>query len=118
MIHIDWTKNINERKYRLSSILPENIVQVAGVVGANGSELLLSDGSSVKADVLIFATGYLYDMPFLDESTGISIEEGKYVRPLYKQFINIEHPTMAILNIPTPSFGFIMSHAQVKIKLL
>lgn len=100
---------------RTLSKLPDNIVQVAGVVGANGRELLLSDGSSVKADALLFATGYLYDMPFLDENTGIFIEGGKYVRPLYKQFINIEHPTMAILNIPTPSFGFIMPHAQVRL---
>lgn len=89
-------------------------MRVAGVIAANGSELLLSDGSRVKADALILATGYLYDMPFLDKSTGIFIEEGKYVRPLYKQFINIEHPTMAILNIPTPSYGFLMPHAQVQ----
>lgn len=98
---------------RLPSILPDNVMQVAQVVGANDGELLLSDGTSVKADALVFATGYLYDFPFLDDSTGIFVEGGKYVRPLHEQFINIKHPTMAILNIPSPSFGFIMPHSQV-----
>ncbi|XP_058803076.1 uncharacterized protein LOC131671001 isoform X2 [Phymastichus coffea] len=116
-IQISWNASmvyLSSRHDKLPSILPENVVQVAGIASANGNELILNDGTRIKADALLFATGYLYDLPYLDENTGIIVEDGKYVRFLYKQFISIEHPTMAILNIPTPSYGFIMPHAQMQ----
>lgn len=40
--------------------------------------------------------GYKYVYPFLSVDTGIYVEEDSFVRPLFKQCINIEHPTMML----------------------
>lgn len=40
--------------------------------------------------------GYKYVYPFLSVDTGIYVEEDSFVRPLFKQCINIEHPTMLL----------------------
>lgn len=82
-------------------------------MAAEGSELILSDNSRIQADTIIFCTGYLYDYPFMNPSSGIDVDSGKYVRHVYKDLVNIERPTMAILNIPQPSVNLLLPHAQV-----
>lgn len=89
------------------------MVQVAGVVAAKEKELILSDGSSIAADALIYCTGYEYTYPFLDSSSGIEVENAKFVHPLYKQVINIAHPSMAFFAIPSVTTGFSISNVQV-----
>ncbi|XP_031621692.1 dimethylaniline monooxygenase [N-oxide-forming] 3-like isoform X2 [Contarinia nasturtii] len=60
----------------------------------NGAEF--KDGTYQTFDSIIFATGFDYSYPFLDESTGIHVKDN-YIEPLYKHIINIEHPTMAFI---------------------
>lgn len=88
--------------------------EVPAVVSVNGNELTLSDGQVIIADAFVLCTGYEYDFPFLGDDSGIEIVEGKYVRSLYKHFVNIEHPTMAIIGIQFPSIPFSVAYIQVK----
>lgn len=44
----------------------------------------------------MFILGFKYVFPFLSVDSGIFVEEGSFVRPLFKQCINIEHPTMLL----------------------
>lgn len=69
-------------------------------MAANGSELTLQDGTKISADAFIYCTGYLYEFPFLNESSGIFIEGTKHVRPLYKYILNVKHPSMAFIGLP------------------
>jgi len=43
-----------------------------------------------------FFAGFNYNFPFLSSDCGITTS-GYGVEPLYKHFINIEHPTMCFL---------------------
>lgn len=43
--------------------------------------------------------GYNFAYSFLSVDTGITVDDN-FVQPLYKQIINIEHPTMAFIGIP------------------
>lgn len=61
---------------------------------------------------LLGLSGYYYDFPFLDETCDIAVDDN-YVRPLYKQMINIKHPTMAFIGIPFRSFIFPLFEIQV-----
>lgn len=90
------------------------MIQVPGVVAADGDKLILSDNSRIRADSLILCTGYIYEFPFLDESSGIVVDgNGKYIRSLYKHLVNIERPTMAIMNVVHPIINSLLSPAQV-----
>ncbi|XP_014467551.1 PREDICTED: flavin-containing monooxygenase FMO GS-OX-like 4 [Dinoponera quadriceps] len=98
---------------RLTSPLPSNMTQVAGVESIYENTFHLKDKSTVDADVFIFCTGYKYSFPFLDENCGIRVDDN-YVIPLYKHLVNIEHPTMCIVGIPTLVVPFPMFHMQVQ----
>lgn len=57
-------------------------------------------------------TGYKYSFPFLSIDTGIHIDN-KYVEPLYKFTINIEHQTMAIIGLLNSGYNFRLFEMQV-----
>lgn len=98
--------------HRITSPLPSNIVQVAGVASANGSTFILRDGSEVTADAIIYCTGYLFAYPFLDEKTGITVDDN-YVKTVYKHLINAEHPTMCLIGLPLLVDSLPMFNIQV-----
>lgn len=83
-----------------------------GVVSANDSELLLKDGTRINADTFVYCTGYAYDFPFLDASSGISSQD-KRVYPLYKHMLNAEHPTMVFIGLPGGAITFTIFTVQV-----
>lgn len=88
------------------------MIQIAGVESIHETTFYLKGKSTVEADVFIFCTGYKYSFPFLDENCGIRVDDN-YVNPLYKHFVNVEHPTMCIAGIPTTVVPFPMFHMQV-----
>lgn len=95
------------------SPLPSNMIQVAGVESIHETTFRLKDGTTVDdIDVFLFCTGYKYNFPFLDTNCGIRVDDN-YVIPLYKHFINIEHPSMCIVGVPTIVVPFPMFHMQV-----
>lgn len=57
-------------------------------------------------------TGYDFKYPFLSVDTGITIDNN-YVQPLYKQIINIEHPTMIFIGVPFTTITTRMMDLQV-----
>ncbi|XP_058807854.1 uncharacterized protein LOC131673684 [Phymastichus coffea] len=99
-------------KYKLD--FPKNLIQVRGIVAANGSELTLQDGSKITVDVFMFCTGYLYEFAFLDESSNLFFEKRKHVRPLYKDFINVEHLSMALIGLPDFYVKGVYYYSQIK----
>ncbi|XP_071563657.1 uncharacterized protein [Temnothorax nylanderi] len=99
---------------RLTSSLPSNMIQVAGIESIHETTFRLKDGTTVDAiDVFLLCTGYTYNFPFLDKNCGIQVDSN-HVTPLYKHFINIEHPSMCIVGIPTVVVPFPMFHMQVQ----
>ncbi|KAL6446644.1 hypothetical protein ACFW04_001255 [Cataglyphis niger] len=99
---------------RLTSPLPLTMIQVAGVQSIQETTFRLRDGTTVNdINILIFCTGYKYSFPFLNENCDIRIDNN-YVTPLYKHLINIEHPSMCIVGIPTVVVPFPMFHMQVQ----
>ncbi|XP_058809726.1 uncharacterized protein LOC131674927 [Phymastichus coffea] len=102
---------LSSRHEKRNSKLPSNIEQVPNVIEANGNELIMSNGSTITSDAFIFCTGYLPEFPFLDENCGIRVE-ANHVIPLYKQMINAEHPSMAVIGLPTADSIFLMPYVQ------
>ncbi|XP_031431112.1 flavin-containing monooxygenase 5-like [Clupea harengus] len=98
--------------------LPLKILSGAVVVKPNvkevrGSSVLFEDGTEVEnVDVIVFATGYGYDFPFLPGSikkkTGHRIGLYKHVFPP-----SLEHPTLAVVGF-IHALGAIMPQAEMQ----
>lgn len=91
---------------------PNNVEMVRGVVSVNGIQFTLQDDSTILADAIIFCTGYLLEFPFLDDRSGIVIE-GKKIRPLFQDSLNVEHPSMIIIGLPATTYQADLYYDQV-----
>lgn len=98
----------------LSSVLPSNVHQVAGVESCQGhNTFIMKDGSEVRATVLMFATGYHYTFPFLSPECEVQVKD-RIVSPLYKHLVNTAHPTMAFIGIPVQICPFPQFDLQIR----
>lgn len=57
-----------------------------------------ADGIEEEFDTILYCTGYVYSFPFLDDECGITYRNN-HVRPLYKQCVHIERPTMFFIGL-------------------
>lgn len=88
----------------LTCSLPDNVEPVSGIAEVHVSGIVsLTDGKERHVDSIILATGYVYSFPFLSEDSGVKVEGGKRVTPLFKHTFNPVHPSMAFIGI---NFGY------------
>ncbi|XP_017886333.1 flavin-containing monooxygenase FMO GS-OX-like 7 [Ceratina calcarata] len=104
---------LSHNNERLNNTLPQNLTEVSGVERVEGTKIFLKDDSSVIADAFMFCTGYRFSFPFLNADCGVKVEDN-FITPLYKHLINIDHPTMCIVGVPTVVVPFPMFHVQVQ----
>lgn len=97
----------------LENAQPTNLTQKPEIIEFTESTALFSDGSAEQVDSVIYCTGYIYTCTFLSKECGVRIENNG-VAPLYKQIINIEHPTMFFIGIPYLGAGNITFDLQVR----
>ncbi|KAJ8277844.1 hypothetical protein GJAV_G00080760 [Gymnothorax javanicus] len=94
-------------------ILAGSVVLKPNVKEFRGSTAIFEDGSVVdKVDVVVFATGYNYDFPFLPPS--VKVKSGHRLG-LYKHVFppNLEHPTLAVVGF-IHGLGAIMPQAEMQ----
>jgi len=105
-----------EQFAKRESVMPDKVTLQEDVkrFTETGAEFL--NGTHQTFSIVIFATGYKYSFPFLSVDTGITVDDN-FVQPLYKQIINIEHPTMAFIGIPFHSPNSHMYDLQVRFAL-
>ncbi|XP_012808849.2 flavin-containing monooxygenase FMO GS-OX-like 4 isoform X2 [Xenopus tropicalis] len=117
---------LSHRGSPLQWTLPKNVSLAPAVVHAAPHTLTCSDGTELKADTLIFCTGYKYNYPFLvparsnghlassqeslgannnpqpfnlledDEFLGPDMGQG-HLPPLYKHLIHARYPTLCFI---------------------
>ncbi|XP_044728294.1 senecionine N-oxygenase-like isoform X2 [Chrysoperla carnea] len=83
----------------ISKFYPINVILKPDVDHVDKSNIHFKDGTTEEVDSILYCTGYKLTFPFLTPEAGLTYEN-EYVKPLYKQIINIEHPTMAIIGLP------------------
>lgn len=66
----------------------------------NSDEVRFADGRTERYTDVIVCTGFKYAYPFLSVDCGLWVERSVFVRPLFKECLNIEQPTMFVLGIP------------------
>ena len=95
------------------SKLPQNLDQVSGVKSCIGSNSfkLMDDTEISDVDFVLFCTGYKFTFPFLDDSCETRVST-YFVEPLFKHMINVNHPTLCFIGIPTQICPFPQFHLQ------
>ena len=71
------------------------------------------DGSFEEFSTIIYATGYDIKFPFLSIDCGLQCDD-KYVQPLYKHCLSINHPTLAIIGLPFFAVAMPMFDLQIR----
>ncbi|XP_014663157.1 PREDICTED: flavin-containing monooxygenase FMO GS-OX-like 2 [Priapulus caudatus] len=93
--------------------LPDNLEQLPGIEQLEGDTVVFIGGARRRADVVLFCTGYEYTYPFLSSACGVVVEEKTRVTPMFKHCINIQHPSMFLIGLPTNVVPLIIFHYQV-----
>lgn len=76
--------------------------------------VVFQDGSSIKADVIMHCTGYLYDFPFLGDDSTITVDDNR-VDPLYKHVFPPEvAPQLSFIGLPWKAIPFPLFELQSK----
>lgn len=72
-------------------------------------------GQVIKGiDMIVFCTGYLYSLPFLEDYIK-GITDGKYVKDLYRQMFYINDPTLAFVGLNKFVSPFPLSESQAAV---
>jgi cation diffusion facilitator CzcD-associated flavoprotein CzcO len=72
---------------------------------------LVTDGQQLPIDVVLWCTGYHYDLSFIED--GI-VSGGDAPEPLYQHLMPIGHPTMALIGTPQRIIPFPLFEMQAK----
>ncbi|ESP04261.1 hypothetical protein LOTGIDRAFT_223998 [Lottia gigantea] len=100
---------LSHNKPFLTSPIPANVSQKPGIRSLEKDSVNFRDGSSVKADIVLYCTGYRFVYPFLTEDCNLNIDEDERVTPLFKHLIHTQFPSLSFIGLckiicPFPSF--------------
>ncbi len=102
---------LSHRSKRVACPLPDNVNERFSIKSiSNKGRVIFQDDSEADADAIVFCTGYKFNLPFLDKSCGVNIENQR-IFPLYHQIFNAKYPSMSFIglqNIICPSQLFSM----------
>ncbi|GAB0099094.1 Flavin-containing monooxygenase [Sergentomyia squamirostris] len=76
-------------------------------------EVVFVDGRKEVFTIVVYCTGYRYNLPFLSASCGVTTKGNQIVSPLWQHCINIHRPTMAIIGL----CQFVMSSQIMDIQI-
>ncbi len=103
---------------RFNAPLPANVLKTPPVTQVKGRSIVYRDATGVEheeeVDAILLCTGYLYSLPFLHASCGITIDDVKgRVQPVYKHVVNIQFPTMLFIGLNARLCAWPIFDAQV-----
>jgi thioredoxin reductase len=91
----------------------DEIMRCGSPKSFGGKNLILKNGEVIEElDTFIFATGYHYQFPFLEE--GIINVVDNWVHPLYKELVPPAYPTISFIGLPYAVIPFPLFEIQVK----
>lgn len=93
----------------------ETVQQIVSVDG-NTRTVTLKNGNNIgDVDVILFCTGYLYSLPFLEDLIPNPIQEGSMVHGTYEYLLLSSHPSLSLLVLGKKIIPFPMAEAQAAV---
>jgi hypothetical protein len=108
------TRLLSEHPTLSSNLLPligeGSVVPKPNIERLEGDRVVFVDGSTEPVDVIVYATGYRVDFPFLDSEL-FSSEENEV--DLYGRVVDVDHPGLFFVGLIQP-LGAIMPLAELQ----
>lgn len=108
------TRLLSEHPTLSSNLLPAiaagGVVPKPNVERLDGAKVVFVDGSVEEVDLIVYATGYRVDFPFLDASLFDAAENEV---DLYGRVVDMEHPGLYFIGLIQP-LGAIMPLAELQ----
>lgn len=122
----------HSRANQLATELPANVQQCQRTIDADDESLLLADGTRL-ADFshVVFCTGYVFSLPFMEAShlngvSGdfkdrkplVSVPNGDYVSPLFADMLHVDYPdSLFFIGLNVTVVPFILFDHQVQLAI-
>ncbi|OTF69862.1 dimethylaniline monooxygenase[N-oxide-forming] 3-like protein [Euroglyphus maynei] len=108
---------VNNGRMRFQNMFP-NVQQVdVKVEEFTDNSIIARDkcGNRIEyqVDTVIMATGYVYNLKFVDPNAGIKMNSDGTIDGLYRHLINIEHPSMALFAVSNRVLPLPLYHQQL-----
>lgn len=84
-------------KERLTTPLPENVIEKVGIQRMTGNSVVFLDDTEEEVDVLLFSTGYRNAFAFLSDDV-ITIDNDR-VTPIYKHIVHIQYHSLLFVGL-------------------
>lgn len=91
---------------------PTGVSEVPMMTHVEGSRAHFTGGQSAEVDVIISATGYQYDFPFLPDSLKLSTRNVLIIKNLYKGVFFVDRPELMYLGMQNQVYTFLMFDLQ------
>ncbi|KAJ8713967.1 hypothetical protein PYW08_007587 [Mythimna loreyi] len=92
---------------------PPQYIKKPDIQEFNETGVIFKDGSYEEIDDVIYCTGFHYYVPFVDESSGLTVQP-KSVVPLYRYMVNINQPTMIMMGLVVRACLVVALDAQAR----
>jgi cation diffusion facilitator CzcD-associated flavoprotein CzcO len=92
-----------------------NVVEIAEVIPVERKVKFVDDTEIDGIDAIIFCTGYLYSLPFLESLQKNPILEGSMVHGTYEHLFLASHPSLALPALPQKIIPFPVAEAQAAV---
>ena len=110
---VKWVYLVYHRNL-VTTRLPQNGEQLPPITKVDSDGTVhFENGVAREIDVIILCTGYNYCFPFLTTESGIKVESGKRVAPLYKHIFCATHPSLAFVGLNLQIIPFLCFDTQV-----
>lgn len=110
---VGWSNHMKASGIDFGISLPKAVKQLPDVVELTENGAKFSDASIEEYSVIVYATGYSYNFPFLSVDCGLSSHD-KFIYPLYKHCLNINRPSLAIISLTGFSLAMPLFDLQVR----
>mmetsp|Transcript_9181 Transcript_9181/g.27631 ORF Transcript_9181/g.27631 Transcript_9181/m.27631 type:complete len:424 (-) Transcript_9181:740-2011(-) len=104
---------LSHRGHETDQGLVPNLVQRPAIKCVNGDEVEFEDGRKIRADHIMFCTGYEYTFPFLDPKLGVRVVDN-HVEGLFRHLIYMRQPTLSFIQLPFKIVPFPMIYYQTR----
>ncbi|XP_031624867.1 senecionine N-oxygenase-like [Contarinia nasturtii] len=106
----------NHSKY-YNFTFPSNVKKADDVKRFTANSVQFIDGNEEQITCILFCTGYKYSFPFLSVDCGLRLNGKIQMEPLYKEVINVNHPTMAIVGLSVCILTYLRHDLQANLCL-
>ncbi|CAH2045541.1 unnamed protein product, partial [Iphiclides podalirius] len=100
-------------KVNFRTKFPKHYIKKPDIKEYNETGVFFVDGTYEEIDDVIYCTGFQYYYPFLDESSGLTLDTHSVI-PLYKYMVNINQPSMVFMGLVIRACIVIAIDAQAR----